>query len=95
MPVYNDYNLPIPDALIDQIADRVAEKVMVRIRPHLAKAVPEPAPTLELDSDRPLPTFLRLRDLVDRLGVSRGLIYKWMGEGRFPQAVNLGGRSVA
>ena len=95
MPVYNEYNLPIPDALIDQIAERVAEKVIARIRPHPVKTASEPVPRVEPDPDRPLPTFLRLSDLVERLGVSRSTIYKWVEEGRFPKSVSLGGRSVA
>jgi prophage regulatory protein len=95
MSIHNEVLLPIPEILIDQIADRVADKVIARLRPHLDRSVPTPAQPVEPDPDRPLPTFLRLRDLVDRLGVSRSTIYKWIDERRSPQSVSLGGRAVA
>ena len=88
MKVHEEYNLPIPDSLIDQIADSVAEKVIARMLPHLAKFSTAVPTALQLDSDRPQPTFLRLSDLVERLGVSRGSIYRWVSEGRFPQSVS-------
>ena len=97
MTTDKQYILPIPESLIDQIADRVAEKVITKMRPQLVKLAPAPAPAPreEPDPNRPLPIFLRLRDLVDRLGVSRSTIYKWVEEGRFPKSVSLGGRAVA
>lgn len=39
--------------------------------------------------------FLRLKQVMDRTGLGRSTIYKFMSEGRFPQAVSLGGRNVA
>jgi hypothetical protein len=64
MSIHNDFVLPIPEVLIDQLADRVTEKVIAKLRPHLEKAMATPARAPEPDPDRPLlPTFLRLRDL--------------------------------
>ena len=95
MGIYNELNLPIPDALIEQIADRVAEKVLARLRPHLNNPVPMPASVNQPNPDKPLPTFLRLRDVAARVGVSRVTIYRWVNEGKFPQSVRLGGHAVA
>ena len=90
-----DLLLQIPEAVIDQLADRVAAKVIARLRPLLEKSVATPARTREPDPDRPLPTFLRLRDIVERTGLARSTIYSRVNEGRFPASVSLGGSSVA
>jgi prophage regulatory protein len=95
MTIHNEFVLPIPEPLIDQLADRVADKVIARLRPVLEKSMATPARIPELDINRHLPTFLRLRDIVGRLGVSRSTVYKWVDEGRFPESVSLGGRAVA
>lgn len=45
--------------------------------------------------ERPL-TFLRLKQIIERTGLSRSTIYKMIQEGKFPRQVDLvGGRSVA
>jgi len=87
--------LPIPELLIDQLADRVADKVIARLRPLLEKPAVIPAKPVKPQPDRPLPTFLRLRDIAERVGVSRATIYRWVKEGRFPESVSLGEQSVA
>lgn len=38
--------------------------------------------------------FIRLKEVIDRTGLARATIYKYMAEGGFPQSVSLGGRSV-
>jgi hypothetical protein len=43
-----------------------------------------PARIPELDLNRHLPTFLRLRDIVGRLGVLRATVYKWVDGGDSP-----------
>jgi hypothetical protein len=77
MSNHTEFVLPIPELLIDQLADRVADKVIDRPRPQLEKPAVIPARSAEPDPDRLMPTFLRLRDIVDRLGVSRATIYRW------------------
>ncbi|WP_297500607.1 AlpA family transcriptional regulator [Ferrovum sp.] len=46
----------------------------------------------------PKPTeyrLLRLDGVKERTGLSRSLIYQLVGEGRFPEQIHLGARSVA
>lgn len=44
----------------------------------------------------PLPIrFARMREVCRRTGLSKSSIYDLMAQGRFPQTVRLGGRSVA
>jgi prophage regulatory protein len=38
--------------------------------------------------------LVRLSDLCDQLAVSRGTIYRWLGEGKFPRPVRIGERAV-
>ena len=40
-------------------------------------------------------TFLRLRQVKERLGLSKSAIYVRIAEGTFPKPISLGGRSVA
>ncbi|MCX2983381.1 AlpA family phage regulatory protein [Halieaceae bacterium IMCC14734] len=40
-------------------------------------------------------TFLRLPEIVKRVGLCRSSIYAKMADGTFPLSVKLGGRSVA
>ncbi len=92
----NDIAIPIPELLVEQLAAKVADKLMLRLKPYLDRIAAAPKPQFESELDmRPPVTFLRLNEVVDRVGVARGTIYKWMSEGRFPQSVKLGGRSVA
>ena len=39
--------------------------------------------------------FLRVPDVLARIGVSRSTLYQWLSEGRFPPSIPLGPRSVA
>ncbi len=41
------------------------------------------------------PRFIRLPDVKAKTGLSRSTIYERMADGTFPNAINLGGRSVA
>lgn len=38
--------------------------------------------------------FLRLADVIERTGLSRSSIYLSISQGKFPQNINLGSRSV-
>ena len=38
--------------------------------------------------------ILRMKQLEEMLGVSKGTIYRWRDEGNFPQSVQLGARAV-
>lgn len=38
--------------------------------------------------------LLRLSEVCKLMAVSRGMVYKWMGEGRFPRSIRLGERAV-
>ncbi len=38
--------------------------------------------------------ILRLKDVIQKTGLSRSTIYAYMKEGRFPQAIRLGARAV-
>jgi prophage regulatory protein len=52
---------------------------------------------LERAEDRaaePRQLLVRLSDLCDQLAVSRGTIYRWLGEGKFPRPVRIGERAV-
>ena len=39
--------------------------------------------------------LIRLPEVQHRVGLGRSTIYRWMGEGKFPKPVQLGGYSVA
>lgn len=89
------YSLPIPDALVDELVDRVALEVTNRLSQHISRIEHRANQAGEPEPDRPRPTFLRMTDLVDRIGLSRGNIYKRMSEGTFPASVKLGARTAA
>ena len=38
--------------------------------------------------------IIRVRDVVERIGVSRSTLYQWVSEGRFPPSIPLGARAV-
>ena len=40
------------------------------------------------------PRFLRISEVLDRVGVSRPTIYRWVTEGTIPKQIQLGSRSV-
>ena len=42
----------------------------------------------------PVPRIIRLPELVERVGMSRGSIYRLMSLGRFPRSVKLSERAV-
>ncbi|WP_421186160.1 helix-turn-helix transcriptional regulator [Aeromonas enteropelogenes] len=39
--------------------------------------------------------FIRMREAIKKTGLSKSSIYDLMAQGRFPQTIRLGGRSVA
>lgn len=43
---------------------------------------------------RPRQLLMKLTELCDQLAVSRGTIYRWLNEGKFPRPVRIGGRAV-
>ena len=45
-------------------------------------------------SSRAQPRFLRLSEVIDRVGVSRPTIYRWMSKGSFPKQIAIGANSV-
>lgn len=49
----------------------------------------------DLNSDQKVRRVIWLREVLHRTGLGRSTIYRWMGEGKFPKAVKLGGHSVA
>ena len=40
------------------------------------------------------PHFLRISEVIHRVGVSRPTIYRWMREGTFPKQIAIGANSV-
>ena len=44
--------------------------------------------------NRAQPRFLRISEVLDRVGVSRPTIYRWMREGTFPKQISIGANSV-
>ena len=40
------------------------------------------------------PQFLRISEVIRRVGVSRPTIYRWMKEGNFPKQIEIGANSV-
>ena len=44
--------------------------------------------------NRAQPRFLRISEVLDRVGVSRPTIYRWMREGTFPKQIAIGANSV-
>ena len=45
-------------------------------------------------STQPL-RFMRMRDVIEMVGVSRATIYRWMDADGFPRSIALGGNSIA
>ena len=43
---------------------------------------------------RPRERIIRVREVLHRVGVHRGTVYKWIKEGRFPRQVQLGANSA-
>lgn len=43
---------------------------------------------------RPRQLLMKLAELCDQLAVSRGTIYQWISEGKFPRPVRIGERAV-
>ena len=41
-----------------------------------------------------VPRFLRISEVLDRVGVSRPTIYRWVAEGEFPKQISIGANSV-
>ena len=39
--------------------------------------------------------LIRLKEVQHRVGLGRSTIYRWMGEGKFPKPVQIGGYIVA
>lgn len=85
----------IPKQFIDNLANAIAAKVSARVEGRLNSDVLTVASRSILEADRVRPTFLRLKEVSERVGLARSTIYSKIGKGRFPQPVNLGGRSVA
>ena len=40
------------------------------------------------------PRFLRISEVLDRVGVSRPTIYRWVAAGEFPKQISVGGNTV-
>ena len=40
------------------------------------------------------PRFLRISEVLDRVGVSRPTIYRWVAAGEFPKQISIGTNSV-
>jgi len=95
MPSRPDISIPVPNSLIDEIAKRVADELRLIIPPLLEGHLSAETKVDRATTSTPPPTFLRLKDLIGRLGVARSTIYRWIAEGRFPQPVQLGARTVA
>lgn len=49
----------------------------------------------DLTSEQKVGRVIRLKEVMHRTGLGRSTIYRWMGEGKFPKAIKLGGHSVA
>ncbi|WP_227369343.1 MULTISPECIES: helix-turn-helix transcriptional regulator [Halomonadaceae] len=39
--------------------------------------------------------LIRIKDVMDRTGLARSTIYKYISEGKFPRPIKLGARAVA
>lgn len=48
-----------------------------------------------IPSNLPTMRFIRVRETIQKTGLSKSSIYDLMAQGQFPQTVRLGGRSVA
>ena len=49
----------------------------------------------DLTSDQKIGRVIRLKEVIHRTGLGRSTIYRWMGEGKFPEPIKLGGNSLA
>lgn len=50
--------------------------------------------TVKAPAPNPTPRIIRLPEVVDRIGMSRGSVYRLMSIGRFPKSVKIGERAV-
>lgn len=86
-------DVTLSDDLLDLIADRIANRVAARLReraPTRRQGWPAPVGTAapELRADR----LYRVRDVADRLGVSRATVYNMARAGRL-ELVKIGARA--
>ena len=44
--------------------------------------------------NRSRPHFLRISEVIRRVGVGRPTIYRWMNKGNFPKQITIGANSV-
>lgn len=52
-------------------------------------------PRNQLAEPRRVTRLIRLPEVMNRVGLGRSTIYRWMSEGKFPKPVQLGGHAVA
>lgn len=91
----SDIPVQIPGVLVDLIAQRVATVVVAELLRRQPKPRPQQVQVAELSEPRVPQTFIRLKELVQRIGVGRSTVYKWIEEGSFPKPVHLGPHAVA
>ncbi len=88
-------SIPIPDSILDELAERIAGNVARKLTSVLIDQIRQAAP-LPIAENCPVSvTFLRMPEVAKRTGLSRATIYTQMNEGAFPSSVKLGPRSVA
>lgn len=94
MPYPREYSFTLPNHIIEDIADEVAKRVTARLQRQIQLLAVQPRQPVNEPEELTQPTFLRLKELTMRTGLSRSTIYNKMNEGNFPTSVSLGARSV-
>lgn len=76
---------------------RMISSLEAAVREKASRPIPSPAPAPPpTEPASSGPRFLRLKQVMHRVGLSRATIYLWMRQGRFPKPVDLGaGGAVA
>lgn len=95
MSKFSEIRLSVPEELIDQVAIEVARRIRADLIACLSAELKESRRQSPESSHQPQQTFIRLRQLSARVGLSRSTIYKRMSEGTFPESCKLGPRTTA
>jgi prophage regulatory protein len=88
-------SITISSQFLEELTEEIAVKVAARLKAEMHQVTSAKSVPSVFEEEKFRPTFLRLGEVAERIGFCRSTIYNKMNEGKFPQSVKLGERSVA